>query len=341
MRADTRPGAESGSRQFKVGIDLIACETAMSGETPRWADIRAMAETAEAAGFDSIWVPDHFLVPTGFWLSSGEGSVGLGNWECWSVLSALASVTSRVQLGTLVLGSGYRNPALLAKMADTLDEISDGRLILGLGSGWIEHEYRAFGYPYDHRVSRFEEAVQIIGSLLKAGYVDFDGKFYRASACELRPRGPRPNGPPIMIGSRSPRMHRIAARYADVWNGSWSASAEGLSPMLAAIDTACDEVGRDPGSLTRTAGVLVALPGEHPSRERNVIWRQMLAGNHLTGSIEEIAAELLRYRARGISHVQVILDPLTVEGIEAFAGVLELIHRVQPEGSSAGQTPVY
>jgi alkanesulfonate monooxygenase SsuD/methylene tetrahydromethanopterin reductase-like flavin-dependent oxidoreductase (luciferase family) len=224
-------------------------------------------------------------------------------------------------------------------MAGTLDEISDGRLILGLGSGWIEHEYRAFGYPYDHRVSRFEEAIQIIRSLLKTGYVDFHGEFHQARACELRPRGPRPYGPPIMIGSRSPRMHRIAARYADIWNGSWSASVEKLSPMLSAIDSACDEVGRDPGSLTRTAGVLVALPGEHPSRERNVIWRQMLAGNNLTGSIEEIAAELLRYRDRGITHVQVILDPLTVEGIEEFAGVLDALDRALTRGPSAKQAP--
>jgi probable F420-dependent oxidoreductase len=325
MAASSRATARAERRPLEIGIDLIPAELAMGGKTPRWTDIRAMAETAEQVGFDSIWLPDHFLLPTDFRVSSDEAQTSFGAWECWSMLSSLASVTNRVQLGTLVLGGGYRNPALLAKMADTVDEISDGRLILGIGSGWVEYEYQAFGYPHDHLVSRFEEAIQIIRALLKDGHVSFEGKYYKALECELRPRGPRPDGPPIMIGSRSPRMHRLAAKYADIWNGAWSANAEKLEPMLDAIDEACRDVGRDPHSLVCTAGVLVALPGHYPHRQHSPVWRQMLAGAHLTGSSDEIAAGLLEYYDRGISHIQVILDPMTVEGIEEFGVVLDAL----------------
>jgi probable F420-dependent oxidoreductase len=310
-------------RSLKIGIDLLAAEGTMQGETPRWADMRSMAETAEAVGFDSIWVPDHLLLPAAFMNQPGKPADPIGNWECWTMLSGLAAATTRVELGTLVLGGGYRNPALLAKMAETIDEISGGRLILGLGSGWTEFEYRAFGYPYDHRVSRFEEAVQIIRSLLKDGYVDFDGRFYQARECEMRPRGPRPSGPPIMIGSRSPRMHRLAAKYADVWNGAWSSSVQEMAPMLDAIDEACQEVGRNPDTLTRTAGVLVSFPGDFPEREDSVVWQQMHARTTLTGSYDEIAAGLLGYLDGGVSHIQVILDPMTAEHIEEFGNVLE------------------
>jgi probable F420-dependent oxidoreductase len=335
MSATQHSLEDTSDRPLSVGIDLLAAETSMAGETPRWSDVRDMAKTAETVGFDSIWLPDHFLLPTDFWLSSGQKGTSLGNWESWSILCSLASVTTRVQLGTLVLGGGYRNPALLAKMADTLDEISDGRLILGLGSGWVEYEYRAFGSPYDHRVSRFEEAVQIISSLLKTGHVDFIGNYYQARECELRPRGPRSGGPPIMIGSRSPRMHRIAAQHADVWNGAWTASVENMVPMLEAIDGACRDIGRDPDSLVRTAGVLVGLPGAYPHREHSPIWRQMLAPAHLTGTHDEIAAGLQAYRAKGITHVQVILDPLTVEGIEEFGKTLEVLDQGGRIGEAA------
>jgi probable F420-dependent oxidoreductase len=327
MTAGTPASSRSGHQPLKVGIDILAAETTMAGETPRWRDIQTLAETAEAVGFDSLWIPDHFLLPTNFWTGDDQQITTIGNWESWSILSALAMATQRVQIGTLVLGGGYRNPALLARMADTVDEISDGRLILGIGSGWVEYEYRAFGYPYDHLVSRFEEAIQIIHGLLKDGYVDFEGTYYQARECQLSPRGPRRGDLPIMIGSRQPRMHRLAAKYADIWNGSWSADVHSLSPMLEQIEAACTEVGRDPASLELTAGVLVGLPGDYPHRDRSPLWHQMLAAAHLTGSTDEIAAGLLAYRDRGISHIQVMLDPMTPSGIEEFGRVLEVIHR--------------
>ena len=168
-------------------------------------------EVAEDVGFDSVWVTDHLL----FRFPPRDDQ---GLWECWSLLSALGAVTNRVEIGPLVSCTSYRNPALLAKIADTVDEISDGRLILGLGAGWHEPEYKSFGYPFDHRISRFEEALTIIHGLLRNGAIDFDGKYYQARDCELRPRGPRKNGPPILIGSTGERMLGLVAKYADHWN---------------------------------------------------------------------------------------------------------------------------
>ena len=184
-------------RPLKVGLQLNPYEGITEHGIPRWNDLKAMTQYAEAAGFDSIWVPDHLVVD---WPDARYGQ-----WECWSVLSALAAITTRIQIGSLVVCTGFRNPALLARMADTLDEISSGRLILGLGAGWHEPEFRAFGYPFDHRVDRFEEALRIIRTLLRTGRIDFKGKYYEARECELRSCGPRREGPPIMIGGPSRR----------------------------------------------------------------------------------------------------------------------------------------
>ncbi|CAA9554442.1 MAG: hypothetical protein AVDCRST_MAG88-995, partial [uncultured Thermomicrobiales bacterium] len=159
------PGATA---RLKVGLHLPIGEGMLQGRTPRWSDIAALARRAEEVGFDSLWIPDHLLFRT----APGE-SVGV--WECWSLLAALAAVTVRVELGPVVSCAGFRNPALLAKMAETVDEISGGRIILGLGAGWHEPEYDAFGYPFDHRASRFEEAFTIIRALLQEGHVDFAG----------------------------------------------------------------------------------------------------------------------------------------------------------------------
>jgi hypothetical protein len=188
-------GETAPARRLKIGMYVPFSERQMDGETPRWADILAMARRAEAVGFDSLWVPDHLI-------QYYEGVAPRGGWECWTLVSALAAATSRVELGTIVTATSFRNPALLAKIVDTVEEISGGRVILGLGTGYHEPEYRAFGYPYDHPFSRFEEALTILHGLLRHGQIDFAGTYYQARECELRPRGPRPNGPPILIGSR-------------------------------------------------------------------------------------------------------------------------------------------
>src|SRR5712691_10300934 len=182
--AQTRSdGTTLPRRPLKVGINLPTVEGTLGGSTARWADLLAFARQAEALGFDSLWVPDHLLLT---WQEQTRGG-----WECWSLLAALAAGTSRLALGPLVSCTAFRNPALLAKMADTVDEISGGRLIVGRGAGWDGPEDRAFGVKSDHRVDRVEEALQIIVPLLRSGHVDFDGKYYRARDCELRPRGPQ------------------------------------------------------------------------------------------------------------------------------------------------------
>lgn len=305
----------SSKRPLKVGIGLPDATGQMGGETPRWGDLLTMATLAEDVGFDSLWLEDHLL----FRLADGPAE---GPWECWTLLSALAAVTSRVELGPLVACTSFRSPQLLAKMADTVDEISGGRLILGLGAGWHEPEYRAFGYPYDHRVSRFEEAIQIIHPLLRQGAVDFTGTYYQARDCVLQPRGPRPAGPPIMVGTLGPRMLRLTATYADLWNADWTRHPDELTPLLAIVDAACDEVGRDPATLGRTASVLIDLPSAAGRGGRSPRTRNRPPDPR---SPEEIADLLRAYAAIGISHAMVWLDPFTPAGIEEFAPVLELL----------------
>jgi alkanesulfonate monooxygenase SsuD/methylene tetrahydromethanopterin reductase-like flavin-dependent oxidoreductase (luciferase family) len=306
-----------GGRPLKVGLFLTAFDQPWANApAPRWNELVARAKRAEEIGVDSLWVPDHLLVR-----DADEGPLGV--WEGWSLLAALAASTERVELGPLVACTAFRNPALLAKMADTVDEISGGRLTLGLGAGWHEPEFQAFGYPFDHRVSRFEEAVTIIHGLLKHGQIDFEGMYYQARDCELRPRGPRAAGPPIMIGASGARVLRLTARFADVWNRDFDKvnpelepfSPEDLTAWRPRVDAACVKVGRDPATLERTAAVLVDLPIA-PGREG---W------NALTGSPEELASGLRNYASAGFSHVQIWLEPSTIAGIEAFAPVLELL----------------
>jgi len=240
----------------------------------------------------------------------------------------LAAVTTRIEIGSLVVCTGFRNPALLARMADTLDEISGGRLILGLGAGWHEPEFRAFGYPFDHRVDRFEEALRIIRTLLRTGRIDFKGKYYEARECELSSCGPRREGPPIMIGARAdrPRALRLTAEYADYWNGFGVHQVDRLPPILRAVDTACAKAGRDPATLQRTATLLIDLPGSEKSS--SAFWLNFRSARMpATGTSEELA-ELLRAFARtGIGHVQIWLAPHSLAGIERFAPVLELLDK--------------
>ncbi len=326
--ADTRAKAAARSRRaLKVGLNLPTVEGALGGKTARWADLLAFARRAEALGFDSLWVPDHLLVT---WQERTQGI-----WECWSLLAALAAVTSRVELGPLVSSTGFRNPALLAKMADTVDEISGGRLIVGLGAGWSGPEDRAFGYPSDHRVDRFAEALQIIVPLLRAGHVDFAGQYYQVRDCQLRPRGPRPGGPPILIGAKGPRMLRLVATYADLWNaeGPLRQPEDFILPRTAA-DAACVAVGRDPATLGRSAAVVVNLQLPHAGGGE---CRPSSGALPEPTTPEEIAGPLRRYAQEGLSHVQLWLSPNTIASLEWFVAVLDLLD--QGEGADAGSIP--
>lgn len=221
----------------------------------------------------------------------------------------------------MVGSTAYRNPALLAKIADSIDEISGGRFVLGIGSGWHEPEYRAFGFPFDHRVSRFEEAIQVISTLLRDRYVDFEGEYYSVRECSLLPLGPRPQGLPIMVGGGGPRILRLAGRYADAWNADLGTTPDTIAATNAGVDEACREVGRDPATLERSTFLLADLSG--PSLPGDAWLDGMMSGNEFTGTPEEIAASLRTYADAGIHRVQMWVNPCTVAGVEAFAPVLE------------------
>jgi probable F420-dependent oxidoreductase len=315
--------ATSSRRPLKVGILLPDTENQFDGETAHWPDLATMARLAEEAGFDSLWVTDHLIhrtEPDGKTVEvGGDLRYNEGPWECWSMLAGLAAITSRVEIGTLVLCNSFRNPALLAKMADTVDDMSDGRLILGIGAGWNEAEYRAFGIPFDHRVGRFEEAIQIITTLLRTGQADFMGTYYRVEDAVLRPRGPRPQGPPILMGTNSPRMLGLTARYADIWNTWFSQTNNDLGKLreeMEKVDAACIAHGRDPSTLARTTAMAIEVAPHTPST---------MGVPLITGSPESLAGELRAYADAGISHVQVWLEPNTPAGIEAFVPVLEML----------------
>jgi len=306
----TAPGT---GRPFKIGVQLPEVEREV-----RWPELRTMARTAEDVGLDSVWVGDHLLFRFADRPSRGP-------WEAWSVLAAIAASTSRIELGPLVAATSFHAPAMLAKKAATVDEISGGRLILGLGAGWNQAEYRAYGFPYDHRVSRFEEAFTIIRTLLRDGAIDFDGQFYQARDCELVPRGPRANGPPLMVGSIGERMLAITAPHVDAWNAwyDWFGNATaGLEPLNAAVDAAAGTAGRDPASIERTAAVLVQLPG---GKGRVQGERPRNPAPPIAGPPDAIAAGLLAFANAGISHVQLVLDPITAGSIEALGPILELV----------------
>jgi alkanesulfonate monooxygenase SsuD/methylene tetrahydromethanopterin reductase-like flavin-dependent oxidoreductase (luciferase family) len=211
------------------------------------------------------------------------------------VLAALAEATRRVELGTLVLCNAFRNPALLAKMASTMDEVSNGRFILGIGAGWNTPEFQAFGIPFGHRVTRFEEALHIIAPLLRQGYVDFTGHYYQARDCEIVPRGPRASGPPLLIGGNGPRLLRLAAQYADMWNAAYLSVPDSLVAPQMQLQAACAEVGRDPASIAVTATIAMSYPAlGAPDASMT---------EYLSGSPAEIVAALHSYEQMGVSHL--------------------------------------
>ena len=272
-----------------------------------------MARAAEEAGFDSIWLGDHLLYD----LPDGSR----GPWEVWTALAGLAAVTERVELGPFVASTSFHAPAMLAKLAATVDAISGGRLILGLGAGWNQREYTAFGFPYDHRVARFEEAFTIIRELVRSGRSDFHGAYYDVTDCVLDPRPVRPGGPPLMLGSVSPRMMRIGLPHVDAWNVWWSDyrnDVDEFAAVRARVEDALGQAGRAPGEVEATAAVFVHLPGG--------IGR--LAGETNDDPtirpvpVSELAEQLRAMAQAGAAHLQLVLDPITVESIEAVGEIV-------------------
>jgi probable F420-dependent oxidoreductase len=277
-----------------------------------------MARAAEQVGFDSLWLGDHLLYDL-------PGGITRGPWEVWTSLAALAVATERVELGPLVASTSFHAPAMLAKQAATVDAISGGRLLLGLGAGWNEREYQAFGFPYDHRVSRFEEAFTIIRGLLRDGRVDFDGAYYRAADCVLDPGPARSGGPPLILGSTSPRMLRIGLPHVDAWNVWWSGygnTPEGFAALRERVDEAVAAAGRRPGAVAATAAVLVSLPG---GTGRLMGDTDSGPIRPVQGTAADISGHIEAMAAAGATHLQLVVDPITIGSIETLAEVLAIL----------------
>lgn len=293
---------------MRIGLVLpIAEEDGQGGEAPSYAEIRDLARAAEAADLDSVWVYDHLL-----FRSDGETT---GIHECWTILAALAEATERVELGSVVMCTSFRNPALLAKMAATLDHVSGGRLILGIGCGWHDPEYEAFGYPTDHKVGRFEEALTVITGLIREGRADLDGRWVQVRDAVLRPPA-RPDIP-ILIAAKRPRMLELTARHADAWNLAWfGVPDERLASTRAALAVACTAVGRDAGTLSITVGVTVRYPDQiAPGKTPET-------SPALDGDPAAVAAGLDAYLAIGADHLIVALDPCTPVTLARFTAAV-------------------
>ena len=303
-------------RPLKVGIQLPEVEREV-----RWPELLDMTRAIEDLGFDSVWVGEHLLYR---W----EDRPARGPWEAWTLLAAIAASTSRIELGPLVACTNFHNPALLAKQAVTIDELSGGRFVLGLGAGWNETEFRAYGYPYDHRIDRFEEAFTIIRTLLREGAIDFDGRWYQARDCELLPRGPRPAGPPLMIGSNGPRMLRATMAHADSWNSLVQRHREPASrrrPPPRPRSTR--PAARSGATRPKSSGRSPSWSGCPAGRDASRAHLEQAAMPPVSGEPAELAETLRAFAAEGIAHVQLVLDPITRPSIEALAPALELLDR--------------
>lgn len=304
----------AGSRRtitrMKFGVQLPEVERQVG-----WSEIRDVARTAEDCGLDSIWLGDHLLY------RDPDGSTR-GPWEAWSLLAGLAEATERVELGPLVAATSFHAPAMIAKKAATVDEISGGRLILGLGAGWNRTEFQAFGFPYENRVGRFEEAFTIVRTLVREGAIDFQGRFFTNRDLELIPRARRDMK--ILIGSNGPRMLAITMPHADMWN-TWHLDygnrADGLRRLMEVVDKACVSVGRDPAGVERTAAVYVQLSRGSGRRAGDADKPESLP---ISGSHEEIAEELRAFEGIGVGHIQIVLDPIDARGVEEMAEIVRL-----------------
>jgi alkanesulfonate monooxygenase SsuD/methylene tetrahydromethanopterin reductase-like flavin-dependent oxidoreductase (luciferase family) len=284
---------------------------------PSWRSIQGEALAAEAAGFDLVVLEDALLYP------DDDGISGL--WDAVSIAAAIATATETIGIGHAVINNPYRHPALVARIAETLDEISGGRYTLGIGLGNTPDDYPRFGIDADRRYSRFAEAIQIIHSLLRTGRVSFEGEFYRAPEAELILRGPRPDGPPIVIAGGKPKMLQLAARFADEWNWwtSESAGATHLQTLGEEVDRACEEIGRDPATLRRSVDLFsVATPGTPAPSSSEVL--------QLDGSPDQMADAILAYGTLGFDEIRCDLkarsDAPRTEAIAWMADVVARVH---------------
>jgi alkanesulfonate monooxygenase SsuD/methylene tetrahydromethanopterin reductase-like flavin-dependent oxidoreductase (luciferase family) len=294
-------------RSLRVGIQLPEVERDV-----RWPEYLAMARSAEAAGVDSIWLGDHLLY-------RGDDRPERAPWEAWTLLSALAAATERVTLGPLVACTAFHPPGLIAKMAATIDEVSGGRFVLGLGAGWNEAEFAAFGLPYDRRVSRFAESFEVIHRLLAGERVTLGGRFHQTDDLVLLP--PPARRVPIMIGSNGPRMLGIALPHADAWNtwyDGYGNSVEGFAALNARISEAARGAGRAPDQIMRSACVLVTVggAGERPADPAVPAL-----------PVEQLSEHLAGLSRAGADEAILVVDPITESSIARLAPALEQFER--------------
>ncbi|HEV8649256.1 MAG TPA: LLM class flavin-dependent oxidoreductase [Actinomycetes bacterium] len=293
---------------MRIGVVLPMALSDGHGRMPTWPQVRAFGEHAEAIGLDSVWVCDHLL--------SGppDDSIAAIH-EGWTIMAALAASTSRVELGQLVMCISFRRPALLAKMATTADMVSGGRLILGLGAGWYDPEYEAFGYPTDHRVGRFEEAIRIIGPLLRGERVTMAGTYHQVRDAVLRPPPERPI--PILVAATGRRMLRLTARYAHAWNTAWFGLPDDrLHRRLADLEAALEAEGRDPTTLRRTVGMEVRDPDTtDPGDDLGVAF---------SGPVDELARAIDAHEQLGFDDLIVGLEPKTTRSLDRLGEALQL-----------------
>lgn len=299
---------------LQIGLVIVTGELKATGTT-RWTQVRDLALRAEEMGFDTAWVIDELL-----WRKDGEAQ---GFWDGVAMAGGVAAVTSRIKVGTWIMSALHRNAGITAKAAETLDEISGGRFTFGLGAGhaW-PGQAQAFGLPEDRIHSRFEEALAIIVPLLRTGRADFEGTYHTARDLEHRPLGPRPGRIPLMIGGHGPKMLRLAATHADMWSAysEQRDDVEEFLPKMAAFEAACTEVGRDPATVGKSAGISVA-----PMAWKTASEPDQPAVSAMSGSPQEIAAGLLAFRDAGFTQVEIILEPQTLEALDSMAPVLALV----------------
>jgi alkanesulfonate monooxygenase SsuD/methylene tetrahydromethanopterin reductase-like flavin-dependent oxidoreductase (luciferase family) len=295
---------------FEIGVVIPIIQSGPERVAPSWQEVRDQARRAEEIGFDTIWTPDELL-----WLV--EDGPPRGAWDGISMAGAVAAVTSRAKVGTWVLSALHRNPGIIAKTVETLDEISGGRFIFGLGAG---HEWpgqaHAFGLPEDGIFARFEEALEIIVPLIREGRADFQGKYHEAHDLQQQPRGPRPGKVPLLLGGNGPRARRLAVRYADIYSCyiENEASVTEVGPHIESLEAICAEAGRDPGSIGRSVGAWV-----RPLESEGA------GGGTLRGSPEEIADRIRPLRDAGFTQIELMYLPGTMEALDALAPVVEML----------------
>jgi F420-dependent oxidoreductase-like protein len=339
---------------MRLGLALPHYDTSLGGQPASWEGVARVARKAEASGFDSVWVSDHFFLD---WSKYGGPSTIQGSLECWTTMAAIAAVTERIRVGSLVVCNDFRNPALLAKMAASLDLLSNGRLDLGLGAGWYEPEYRAAGYEFDDaktRITRLGEATEIITRLLSGEELVFKGEHYTVDGAVLRPGPLQQPRPPVWVGGKGDRNLKTIVRHADGWNFSWVGSYDDYEERVRFVNQVCHDIGRDPSTLRRSIGAYVLVGHDEDDARRRyarlvqrtppgvlepkepgsgVSWDEFRR-DRIAGTVDEVVEELTAFADLGVEEVIVTLgavpfqladeDDLELAGTELAPRLREL-----------------